>query len=68
MYTTAQKHKTECEMKNMDTPDRTLVFGGYEVKEDCPLRTRRRLAGLPQNSDHYWLNIHHIEANVPTPG
>ena len=35
-------------MKNMETPDWTLVFGGYEVKQDCPLRTRRRLAGLHQ--------------------
>ena len=32
----------------METPDWTLVFGGYEVKQDCPLRTRRRLAGLHQ--------------------
>ena len=46
VYTAAQKHKTEFEMKNMETPDWTLVFGGYEVKQDCPLRTRRRLAGL----------------------
>ena len=46
VYTAAQKHKTELEMKNMETPDWTLVFGGYEVKQDCPLRTRRRLAGL----------------------
>ena len=35
-------------MKNMDTPDWTLVSGGHEVKQDCPLRTRRRLAGLHQ--------------------
>ena len=35
-------------MKNMETGDWTLVFGGYEVKQDCPLRTRRRLAGLHQ--------------------
>ena len=35
-------------MKNMETPDGTLVCGGYEVKQDCPLRTRRRLAGLHQ--------------------
>ena len=48
VYTAAQKHKTEFEMKNMETPDWTLVFGGYEVKQDCPLRTRRRLAGLHQ--------------------
>ena len=32
----------------METPDWTLVFGGYEVKQDCPLRTRCRLAGLHQ--------------------
>ena len=32
----------------METPDWTLVFGGYEVKQDCPLRTRRRYAGLHQ--------------------
>ena len=32
----------------METPDWTLVFGGYEVKQDGPLRTRRRLAGLHQ--------------------
>ena len=48
VYTAAQKHKTEFEMKNMETPDWTLVFGGYEVKQDCPLRTRRWLAGLHQ--------------------
>ena len=48
VYTAAQNHKTEFEMKNMETPDGTLVFGGYEVKQDCPLRTRRRLAGLHQ--------------------
>ena len=48
VYTAAQKHKTEFEMKNMETPDWTLVFGGYEVKQDCPLRTTRRLAGLHQ--------------------
>ena len=48
MYTAGQKHKTEFEMKNMETPNRTLVFGGYEVKQDCPLGTRRRLAGLHQ--------------------
>ena len=48
MYTAAQKHKTEFEIKNMETLDWTLVFGGYEVKRDCPLRTRRRLAGLHQ--------------------
>ena len=46
MYTAAQEHKTEFEMTNMDTPDWTLVFAGYEVKQDCPVRTRRRLAGL----------------------
>ena len=46
VYTAAQKHKTEFEMKNMETPDWTLVFGGYEVKQDCPLRTRRRVVGL----------------------
>ena len=32
----------------MRTPDWNLVFGGYEVKQDCPLRTKRRLAGLHQ--------------------
>ena len=48
VYTAAQKHKTEFEMKNLETPDWTLVFGGYEVKQDCSLRTRRRLAGLHQ--------------------
>ena len=36
VYTVAQKYKTEFEMKNMETPDWTLVFGGYEVKQDCP--------------------------------
>ena len=48
VYTAAQKHKTEFEMRNMETPDWTLVFGGYEVKQDCPPRTRRRLTGLHQ--------------------
>ena len=48
MYTAAQKHKTEFETKNMATQDWTLVFGGYEVKQDCLLRTRRRLAGAHQ--------------------
>ena len=48
MYTAAQKHKMKFEMKNMETPNWTLVFGGHEVKQDCPLRTRRRLAGLRQ--------------------
>ena len=37
VYTAAQKHKTKFEIKNMETPDWTLVFGGYEVKQDCPL-------------------------------
>ena len=46
VYTAAQKHKTEFEIKNMETPDWTLVFGGYEVKQDCPLRTSRWLAGF----------------------
>ena len=46
VYTAAQKHKTEFEMKNMETPNWTLVFGGDEVEQDCPLRFRRRLAGL----------------------
>ena len=48
MYAAAQKQKTEFELNNMETPDWTLVFGGYEVKQECPLRTRCRLAGLHQ--------------------
>ena len=35
-------------MKNMETPNSTLVFGGDEVKLDCPLQVRRLLAGLHQ--------------------
>ena len=36
VYTAAQKHNTEFEVKNMETPDWTLVFGGYEVKQVAP--------------------------------
>ena len=35
-------------MKNMETQNWTLVFGGYEVKQDCPLRVRRHLVGFVQ--------------------
>ena len=46
MFTLLPKNNTEFEMKNMETSNWTLVFGGYEVEQDCPLRVRCRLGGL----------------------
>ena len=32
----------------MGSPNRPLVFGAYEINEECPLHVKRRLAALHQ--------------------
>ena len=48
VYSAAQNQKQEFEQRNMESPNWTLVFGGYEIKQDCRLHVKRRLAGLQQ--------------------